>query len=58
MPSGWDLAATEADHLPLMVQERVDQLSADNAAGARDQGDVVLLPLIHGVSPERVTDAV
>ena len=49
---------TEADHLPLMVQKRVDQLSADNAAGARDQGDVVLLHLIHGVSPERVTDAV
>lgn len=52
------LAATEADHLPLMVQERADQLSADNAAGACDQGDVVLLHLIHGVSPERVTDAV
>ena len=26
------LAATEANHFPLMVQERVDQLSADNAA--------------------------
>lgn len=52
------LAATEVNHLPLMVQERVDQLSADNAAGARDQGDVVLLPLTHGVSPERVTATV
>lgn len=31
------LAATEANHLPLMVQERIDQLSADNAAGPRDQ---------------------
>lgn len=30
------LAATEADHLPLMVQERADQLSADYAAGACD----------------------
>lgn len=26
--------AAKADHLPLMVQERVDHLSADNAAGA------------------------
>ena len=50
--------AAKADHLPLMVQKRVDHLSADNAAGARDQGDVVLLPIIHGISPERVTDAV
>ena len=37
--------AAKADHLPLMVQERVDHLSADNAAGPRDQGDVVLLHL-------------
>ena len=52
------LAATEANYFPLMVQECADQLSADNAAGPRDQGDVVLLHLIHGVSPQRVTDAV
>ena len=53
-----DAVATEADHLPLVMQERPDKLSADNAAGPRDQRDVVLLSFIHGVSPEWVTDAV